>query len=270
MLVEADDSGYASGELHRGDRISVLDGSKPGWLAIVPPEGSFDWVDASSIRSGEDGTGQVVADRALIRSGADGARMPGPPRPPLPKGTTVRWLDRPTLTTGQGPKARTWRAIAPVEGEVRYVRLDGVKLDPRPTSAISDDPGVRPAQVDRGGGNVSEAISRFEEALRRSRAIDNDVDEVRRRLTLARTTTERNYDARGMLQASSRKVDGQKVLALIGPEGAPIAYLAVPPGIPASRLLTRKVGVRGEVHFNESLGARLITVRDLDALDKPR
>ena len=89
-------------------------------------------------------------------------------------------------------------------------------------------------------------------------------------MALARTTTERGYDARGMLQASSRKVDGQKVHVLIGPEGTPVAYLAIPPGIPASRLLTRKVGVRGEVHFDESLGARLITVKDLDPLDRPR
>ena len=38
----------------------------------------------------------------------------------------------------------------------------------------------------------------------------------------------------------------------------------------AAKLLARKVGVRGDVHFNEALGARLITVRDLDTLDKPR
>jgi hypothetical protein len=270
VLVEADDSGYSSGELRRGDRVSAVSGGKPGWLAIVPPEGSFDWVDASTIRAGDDGLGKVTADQALIRSGADGARMPGPPRPPLPKGATVRLLDRPPLRLGTGAKARTWRAIAPVEGEVRYVRLDGVRLDPLATSAKSDDPLVRPSQVDRGGGSTSEAISKFEEALRRSRAIDHQVDETKRTLNLARTTTERNYDARGMLQASSRKVEGQKVHALIGPEGAPIAYLAIPPGISASRLLTRKVGVRGDVHFNESLGARLITVRDLDPLDKPR
>jgi len=270
VLVEADDSGYSSGELRRGDRVSVVDVGRSGWLAIIPPDGSFDWVDASAIQARDDGSGQVLADQASIRSGLAGARMPGPPRSALSRGAIVRLLDRPPLTIGKGPKARSWRAIAPVEGEVRYVRLEGVRLDPRPTSASSSDPGVRPSRVDGGSGPGSDAITRFEEALQRSRAIDSTVEQARRTLTLARTPTERNYDARGMLQASSRKVDGQKVLALIGPEGAPIAYLVVPPGIPASRLLTRKVGVRGEVHFNESLGARLITVRDLDPLDKPR
>jgi hypothetical protein len=210
-----------------------------------------------------------MTDQASVRFGADGARMPGPPRPPLPKGASVGLLDRPPLVIGAGAKARSWRAIAPPEGELRYVRLDGVRLDPSET-VKSDDPRVRAAQVDRGGGSVADSIAKFEEALRRSRALDDQVDQARKKLALARTSTERNYDARGMLQASSRKVDGQKVHALIGPEGRPIAYLAIPPGIPASRLLTRKVGVRGEVHFNESLGARLITVRDLDPLDKPR
>ncbi len=268
VLVEPDDSGYASGELRRGDRVSVVESGKRGWLAIAPPEGSFDWVDASAIRRRGS---VVVADRASVRSGADGARMPGPPLAPLPRGAIVRLLDRPPLTLGSGAKARSWLAIAPLEGEVRYVRLDGIRLDPLPTSK-TDDPRVRPAQFDRGGGgvDVGEAVSKFEEALRRSRAIDNQVELARQKLTLARTTTERGYDAKGMLQASSRKVEGQKVHALIGPEGTPVAYLAIPPGISASRLLTRKVGVRGDVHFNESLGARLITVRDLDPLDKPR
>jgi hypothetical protein len=271
VLVEPDDSGYSSGELRRGDRVSVVGRGRPGWLAIAPPEDSFDWVDASSIRAGADGRGRVVADQAAVRTGADGARMPGPPRPALAKGASVRLLDRPALTLGTGSKARSWLAIEPLEGEVRYVRLKGVRLDPVATSK-SDDPRVQPTQIDRGGSGVEagDAISKFEEALRRSRAIDNKVEETRLKLNLARTSTERGYDARGMLQASSRKVDGQKVHALIGPEGRPIAYLVIPPGVPASRLLTRKVGVRGDVHFNESLGARLITVRDLDPLDKPR
>jgi hypothetical protein len=265
VLDEPADSGFSTAELKRGDRVSVVDQTRDGWLAIEPPAGSFDWVDASAIRDHGDGRGEVVAGQTSPRSGADGARMPGRPRPPLSQGATVRLLDRPPLVLGQGAKARSWRAIAPLEGEVRYVRRDDVRLDPSPTSR-ADDPRVRVAQVE----TVDDPVSRFEQALRRSRALDASVEEARRSLAIARTTTERGYDARGLLQASSRKVDGQKVHALIGPEGTPVAYLAIPAGIPASRLLTRKVGVRGEVHFNESLGARLITVRDLDTLDKPR
>jgi hypothetical protein len=270
VLDEPDDSAFSSGELMKGTRVSVVPGGKPGWLAIAPPSDAFDWVDASAIKVGSDGRGQVVAARATVRTGAAEARMPGPLRTPLPQGTIVLLLDRPALTLGQGAKARSWRAIAPPGDEVRYVRAEEIRLDPVATSK-SDDPWVRPAhQLDPGGGDVNEAIRKFEEALDRSRRLDHEVAATKQNLAIARTFTERGYDAKGLLQASSRQVEGQKVHALIGPEGVPIAYLAIPPGIPASRLLARKVGVRGDVHFNESLGARLITVRDLDPLDKPR
>lgn len=192
--------------------------------------------------------------------------MPGPPRSERKRGAIVRLLDHPPLTVGTGPKARTWRAIAPSDGDVRYVLADGIKLD---GSKIVDTQ-VRPAQVDPGGGDAQSAIRKFEDALERSRRIDDKVAQIKQKLGASRTQSERSYDAKGLLQASSRKVEGQKVHALIGPQGVPIAYLTIPPGIATSRLLARKVGVRGEVHYNESLGTRLITVRDLDPLDKPR
>jgi hypothetical protein len=270
VLDEPDDAGYVSGEMRRGQRITVVAEGRPGWLAIAPPRDAIDWVDASAVRAGPDGEGEVVEARAAVRSGCVDARMPGPPRPSLPRGATVRLLDHPRLTSGRGRSERTWLAIAPPTGEVRYIRADGVRLDPSPSAdpapAPKSDDRVRPAQF--AGGD--DPILRFEEAIRRSRRRDQEVSLARQKLAEARTGTERAYDARGLLQASSRKVDGQRVHALIGPEGVPIAYLSIPPGIPAARLLARKVGVRGEVHFNESLGTRLITVRDLDALDKPR
>ena len=270
LMDEADESGYASGQLRRGQRVAVIGEAPPGWLAIAPPWDAFDWVDASSVRVGPDGGGEVVAIRASVRSGCVEARMPGPPRASLSRGTMLRMVDRPSLTLGRGRSARTWLAIAPPKGEVRYVRAEGVRLDPSstagsgPTSKADDR--VRPAQF----GGDDDPARRFEDAIRRSRRRDQEVAQSRRELADARTQVDRGYDARGLLQASSRQVEGQAVHALIGPKGVPIAYLSIPPGIPASRLLARRVGVRGEVHFNESLGARLITVRDLDALDQPR
>jgi hypothetical protein len=54
---------------------------------------------------------------------------------------------------------------------------------------------------------------------------------------------------------------------LIGREGRAVAYLDIPPGLDARPLLSKRVGVRGGVRYNESLGSRLIAVRDLEALD---
>jgi hypothetical protein len=266
VFDEADESSYVSIELKRGDRVEIEAGGQPGWLAIRPPSGSFHWVDSSLILDKKDGSGQIMTDRVTVRSGASGAKLPGPPRSTLRKGAIVRLLDLPPLTVGEGAKARSWRAIATSDGEVRYVKANGVKLDHSKTA----DNQVQPAQFDRSGGKVQAAIQKFEEALERSRRIDLEVARAKQKLADSRTLSDRSYDAKGLLQASSRKVDGQKVHALIGPKGVPIAYLAIPPGIAANRLLSRRVGVRGEVHYNESLGNRLITVKDLDPLEKSR
>ncbi len=339
VLDEPDDSAYASGELRRGDRVAVVSAHRGRWLTIGPPPDAFDWVDASALKDRGDGTAEVIADLAPARSGCPGARMPGPPRPPLARGAVVRLLpDRPPLAPGRGARARTWRAIAPPPGAVRYVRADGVRLDPTSTSAVApaglDAPEVRRAslvgpdaavppevaadlapidalrrstlagpveqwdleparrryeallrtlgdtpsaavvrdRLDRVAreANLAKAARRFDDLVRSGHRRDAEIARIQQTLADAQTGTERGYDARGMLQASSRRVEGQKVHALIGPEGKAIAYLAIPPGLPTFRLLSRKVGVRGEVHYNESLGARLITVRDLDPLDKPR
>ncbi len=296
LLDEPSDSAFDSGPLKRGDRVAIARTAPAtlptGWLAIAPPAGAFDWVDSAAIQARNDGTAEVVAARARVRSGNPDARMPGPPRPALPRGASVKLLDRPSLTVGEGPKTRSWKAIEPPAGRIYYVRANAIQLDPEiagadlpPASSLppkpSVDPAVEPTQARRPGGRPSptpsggdssaaDAIRRFEDAIRRSRSLDVDAAQARRALADARTGTDRAYDARGLLQASSRKVDGEKVHALIGPEGVPIAYLAIPPGISAHRMLARKVGVRGDVHFNEALGARLITVRDLDPLDRPR
>jgi len=331
VLDEPDDSAFSSGELRRGDRVTLVSDHRGGWLTIAPPDDAFDWVEGSGLKDRGDGSAEVIVDRAAARSGCPGARMPGPPRRPLPRGAVVKLLDRPALTLGQGPKARTWRAIAPGAGAVRYVRADGVRLDPRPeptppvpddlrrASMAGDDPpglaaelatidalrrsiksgpveqwdleparrryeallstlGGSPgaatvrARLDRVAREVELASSarRFDELVRASRRRDAEVARIGEDLAEARAGTERSYDARGLLQASSRRVDGQKVHALIGKDGLPIAYLSIPPGIPVPPLLSKKVGVRGDVHYSEILGARLITVRDLDPLDKTR
>ncbi len=61
----------------------------------------------------------------------------------------------------------------------------------------------------------------------------------------AETPQHRPYDAKGMIQPSSHKVDGQKVFALIGPQGTAVAYLNIPAGLDPSQLTARNVGVRG-------------------------
>ena len=70
------------------------------------------------------------------------------------------------------------------------------------------------------------------------------------------------------MQASTETLDGRKLYILIANDGSTIAYLDVPPGLDIDPLLTKRIGVRGEPHFNEELGARLITVRDVEKLSR--
>jgi len=77
-------------------------------------------------------------------------------------------------------------------------------------------------------------------------------------------------DPEGYIQPSSRRSDGHKLFALIGGEGKTIAYLDIPPGLDPDPYLAQRVGVRGQSRFDEDLGTRLISVRDLEALESRR
>ncbi len=80
----------------------------------------------------------------------------------------------------------------------------------------------------------------------------------------------RAFRARGYVQASTEMIDGRKLHILIANDGSTIAYLDVPPGLDVDPLLSQRVGVRGQAHFNEELGARLITVTDVEQIGARR
>jgi hypothetical protein len=111
---------------------------------------------------------------------------------------------------------------------------------------------------------AARAARTIEEILARSHRRDSEVAAVRRDLAQLERTRARAYDAVGFIQPSARTVDGHRVFALIGRKGSTIAYLDIPPGLDPAPLLAQRVGVRGQSHFKEDLGTRLITVRDLE------
>lgn len=141
-----DDSGFVTGRVHRGDRLHIrADRSAgTGWLAIEPLPTAIFWIEQSSLEIDEEEvTDAVEHDRrslawvnrsqALIRSGHPQARLPGPPRGILPRGTMVQLVDRPPLSLGQGPEKSRWLAIVPPADQVSYVRVEGVRwLTPTP------------------------------------------------------------------------------------------------------------------------------------------
>jgi hypothetical protein len=338
VFDEPDDRAVASRRLQRGDRVTVRDSDRPGWLAIDPPPGSFCWIDESAVGAADAlGRARVTADGALVRSGHPLARMPGEPWRELARGTVVQLLKYAPLAPGQGPQRRTWRAIVPPQGDVRHVHASGIQIreEPRPDGASPPaeirtgyaPPGPQPQAQRPVSPDITDAIARIKSlhraALRapveqwrlddvreryeallknvtdsaagsvirarldevaRQQAIARDAREIetllarsrrrdatvaldQRRVADAQKPQARAYDVEGLIQPSSRKIEGRKVFALIGRDGATQAYLDIPPGIDVKGLMTRRVGVRGSVNYDAALRARIIAVREVEALD---
>ncbi|MFO0951284.1 MAG: hypothetical protein U0835_09050 [Isosphaeraceae bacterium] len=101
-----------------------------------------------------------------------------------------------------------------------------------------------------------------------SRRRDGVIDSVKKRLAHVEASGRPPFAAEGLLQPSSRQVEGRRVYALIGPEGNAVAYLDVPPGLDARPMLSKRVGARGSTRYEESLRAKLVTVRELEPLER--
>ena len=115
--------------------------------------------------------------------------------------------------------------------------------------------------------DMARSAATFESILEKSRSRDREVILALQNLAAINRPRSRPFTARGLLQASSRQVNGHRVYALIGDEGRPIAYLDVPAGLDARPIVSKRVGVRGSVRYNEGLGTKLIAVRDFETLE---
>ncbi len=113
---------------------------------------------------------------------------------------------------------------------------------------------------------MAKAAREFEALVKTSRRRDAVVLQVKDALRDLRMAEDLAYDAEGLLQATSQRVEGEKVFALLNEEGRVVAYLKIPPGINTTNLVARQVGVRGKSRFDEGLKFRLLDVRDIEPL----
>jgi hypothetical protein len=281
VLAEADDSAFATATLARGDRVEVRRALANGWLAIAPPRGSFHWVDEADVEPLRDGRLYVKSSKTLLRFGRDDLDRPGPPRRMLLEGMVLLPADRPPLIDRTGRRERRWRAVAAGTDEVRFARADGL-VDPKALAATTPslDPAVRkasqarsaradpPARAvkERAEDEMVKTAGEFEAIVRASRQRDVVLSQVRDSLRDLRVADDLAYDAQGLLQKTSRRVDGEKVFALLDREGRVVTYLKIPAGLDTTNLVARQVGVRGKSRFDEELKFRLLDARDIDPL----
>ncbi len=125
---------YATGKLTRGQQITVHRHDNGGWYMITPPQGSFDWIDASVVERQGGDAGVIIAAsdssvRAFVHIGSqlgDDHSLYGRE---LAAGDRVRILGEQTLQTDLGPTRML--KIEPPAREYRWVKGDFiVAVDP--------------------------------------------------------------------------------------------------------------------------------------------
>ena len=235
------------------------------WFAIVPPAEAACYVRAEGLRDAprREGISEVLA-AYLVPEGDDPKG-----RGPLPESLP------PNVAAEIGRVDAMHRAIL-VEQPVEHWRLDTVRADYQAILKRSgDNPSVeealrgRLARVTR-DEQAAAAAREFQEILARSRRRDAQVARLQQRLAAVDRHRTVTYHAVGVVQPSSRIVNGRKLNTLVGADGKTVAYLDIPPGLDVESLGAQRVGVRGVVHYNQELGTRLITVRDLEPIGTRR
>lgn len=117
--------------------------------------------------------------------------------------------------------------------------------------------------------SAAAAVARsLERRLEQSRDLDRELGAAEQAIAEAFPETATPFDAVGLVQPSSRLVDGQRVFALVGADGRTTAYLRFPPGVLRNDATAQRVGVRGTSRYDETLQTRVIEVRELESLGR--
>ena len=274
--------GPPRGALPKGTMVQLVDRpalslgrgpSKTRWLAIVPPSDQVFYVHADGVRWLSPTSTPPIPPAAEVRASYEEPIPPsqaGSQSRGKPMGSPSSWP--PEISAELERIDATYKAIIASQPINRW-RFETVRADcqsllkragDRPD--LEDELRTRLARVTQ-HEQAARAARTIESILAKSHRRDSEVAAVRRDLARLEQTRACAYDAVGFIQPSVRKVDGHKVFALIGAKGSAIAYLDIPAGLDPEPFLARRVGVRGQAHFSEDLGTRLITVRDMENIE---
>jgi hypothetical protein len=238
------------------------------WVVIAPPADLVCYVRASSVRWL---TGPKTSQDDVTQASFESSPQSNTPsKPPGSSGTSPR--SSPEITAelerldgiyrviiANQPIAE-WRFESVRAGYQSLLKRSGEHLE------LEDALRTRLQRVTR-SEQAAKAARTIEAILARSHRRDGEVAAVRKNLARLERIRARDYDAVGFIQPSARKVEGRKVFALIGGQGSAIAYLDIPPGLDPTPFLAHRIGVRGQAHFREDLGMRLIAVGDMERID---
>ncbi|MFN7889162.1 MAG: hypothetical protein ACK5OC_02625, partial [Pirellula sp.] len=114
---------YATSQLEKGARVEVYLETSDGWSGIRPPQGSHNWIPASSAYLLPGGkTAEIVEDETAAWVGSE-TQKPSKLQwqTGLVKSQTVSILGEEYQLANDGEK-KLWYQIAPPQGEFRWVR----------------------------------------------------------------------------------------------------------------------------------------------------
>jgi hypothetical protein len=263
------------GHLSQGTMVRILDrrpltiGSQrlpTVWYAILPPPDVVFYVRSDGTRPSE-APQKKSAERQAVYTAARFATSVDE-NPPL-EGVSAAVAAEIKTVDATHQSIRTNQSIA-------QWRLDTVRSsyqailkragnDPHVEEAVR----LRLARVTR-DEQAALAAKTIEDILGQSHRRDQEVATQKRRVAAAGRSRARTFSAVGYMQASIEKIEGRKLYVLIGKDGSTLAYLDIPPGLDVDRMVAHRVGVRGDPHYNEDLGSRVITVRDLETTESRR
>jgi len=280
--------GPPCGSLSNGTMVNLVDRppikagrgkTSTSWYAIMPPAGVVQYVRA-------DGTRPATSQRnaAAERLAAYEPTQDGP--------ATAEKRHPPEAQPGARAKNSSENLPSDLASEIANVEaIHRAILSDQPIDqwrfetvraryqAILKRAGANPSVEEAIRGRLArvtqheqaaEAARTIQTILARSHRRDSQLAAAERRRSRPGRERPRAFSAEGLVKPSARMVEGRRLYSLIGTDGLMVAYLDVPPGLDIEPLLTRRVGVRGVSHYNEDLGARLITVRDVEPIETRR
>ncbi|MSU77032.1 MAG: SH3 domain-containing protein [Gemmataceae bacterium] len=177
---------YPTSKLYRNQEVIVLSESKeaPGWLEIVPPAGSFSWINSKYVKQIDGRLGYVEADAGRPIPVLPGSTLvnqePNRESMKLTAGTCVVIVDRPLKIQNE-----TWLPIQPHPSERRYLPIEAVRAVQPVTPTTTTTPAWNLAP---GGFAANNYIADAEEAIK-----NNDMNRARYLLQqIANHTTDQN------------------------------------------------------------------------------
>ena len=139
---------YATSRLVAGDEIEVYERKAGGWLAIRPPESSFNWVEANKLRMTNDpDVAKVVGNSVVAWVGSElGTISEHKWQVRLEPGESVQLMARRSLSIFKGDESRDFYQISPPSGDFRWVNERDVNPLVKQSAAVNSPSDIQLAE----------------------------------------------------------------------------------------------------------------------------